>query len=184
MPARAVVRRRLLSEREQFVAGPAGPQAQSDLARELRGVVAELEPQCLGLYWPQRGEFNAPAVLLEDEKTRKSRLALPFAQRTPREMHYRLWDGRSPALVDECGIAASAGSAVVPDVVLVPCLGFTDDGFRLGYGGGYFDRWLALHPDVCAIGVAWFAARLDAADLVPMAHDMPLALVVTERGTI
>jgi 5-formyltetrahydrofolate cyclo-ligase len=66
----------------------------------------------------------------------------------------------------------------------VPCVGYTADGFRLGYGGGYFDRWLALHPDVCAIGVAWSAARLDAGQLAPLPHDVPLALIVTERGTI
>ena len=184
MPARADLRQRLLSERERFVAGPDGLQARSDLARELRRVVVDLEPECLGLYWPLPGEFNAPAALLEDEKGPKSRMALPFAQRTPAEMHYRLWDGLPPPLVDECGIAASAGPMVVPDVVLVPCLGYTDDGFRLGYGGGYFDRWLALHPDVCAVGVAWSSARLDRAALEPMPHDVPLALVITERGPL
>jgi 5-formyltetrahydrofolate cyclo-ligase len=183
MPARADLRQRLVSERQRFVAGPEGPQAQSDLARELRGVIADLEPQCLGLYWPQRGEFNAPVALVEDEVARKVPLALPFAQRTPRELLYRLWDGTVPTLIDDCGIASSAGSPVVPDVVLVPCVGYTDGGFRLGYGGGYFDRWLALHPDVCAVGVAWSMARLETVELAPMPHDVPLTLVVTERGT-
>mgnify|MGYP003693774087 CR=1 FL=1 len=69
-------------------------------------------------------------------------------------MHYRLWDGQAPRSVDECGIPSSDGAPVAPDVVLVPCVGFTASGFRLGYGGGYFDRWLAAHPQVCAVGVA------------------------------
>lgn len=97
-------------------------------------------------------------------------------------MHYRLWDRSEPALCDECGIPSCDGAAVVPDVVLVPCLGFTVSGFRLGYGGGYFDRWLALHPHVTSVGVAWSGGELSEAELSPQAHDQPLTLIVTERG--
>jgi 5-formyltetrahydrofolate cyclo-ligase len=68
--------------------------------------------------------------------------------------------------------------------VLVPCVGFTAAGYRLGYGGGYFDRWLALHSHVTTVGVAWASAQLDDATFVPEAHDLPLALVVTERGVV
>ncbi|MGH8798134.1 MAG: 5-formyltetrahydrofolate cyclo-ligase, partial [Caldimonas sp.] len=73
---------------------------------------------------------------------------------------------------------------VMPDVVLVPCVGYTESGWRLGYGGGYFDRWLAAHGQVCAVGVAWSVARLDEDELVPQPHDMRLALIVTERGPV
>jgi len=73
---------------------------------------------------------------------------------------------------------------VVPDVVLVPCLGYTASGFRLGYGGGYFDRWLAAHPQVTAVGVAWSACEIDEAELKPQPHDQRLMLVVTEQGVI
>ena len=97
-------------------------------------------------------------------------------------MHYRAWNGQTPTAVDECGIPASTGAQVVPDVVLVPCVGFTREGYRLGYGGGYFDRWLAEHPDVTAIGVAWSDAEIAAGEFTPKAHDLPLTLVVTELG--
>ena len=70
----------------------------------------------------------------------------------------------------------------MPDVVLVPCVGFTGAGYRLGYGGGYFDRWLAAHPHVVAVGVAWSVAELDPATFAAQPHDLPLAFVVTERG--
>ena len=63
-------------------------------------------------------------------------------------MEFRRWDGGAPALADECGIGSSDGAVVVPDVLVVPCVGFTDAGHRLGYGGGYYDRWLAAHRDV------------------------------------
>ena len=145
----------------RFVASAAAAPAEADLARELRDVLADLEPQCLGLYWPQRGEFNATVALAEHPGLGNTLRALPFARRAPPELHYRVWDGSAPSLVDECAVPTSAGAPVVPDVVLVPCVGYTPTGYRLGYGGGYFDRRLASHPGVCAVGVAWSAARLD-----------------------
>jgi 5,10-methenyltetrahydrofolate synthetase len=99
-------------------------------------------------------------------------------------MEYRAWNGAAPTIVDECGIPASAGAPVVPDVVLVPCVGFTADGYRLGYGGGYFDRWLAAHPDVTAVGIAWSGSRIDAATLEVQPHDQALTLIVTEHGVV
>ena len=97
-------------------------------------------------------------------------------------MHYRRWDGQAPTSVDACGIPCSDGSPVVPDVVLVPCLGFTDAGYRIGYGAGFFDRWMAAHPGVTAVGVAWRVARVDAGAFEALPHDQPLALVVSEAG--
>lgn len=99
-------------------------------------------------------------------------------------MHYRQWDRQLPALRDERGIPSVEGAMVVPDVVLVPCLGFTASGFRLGYGGGYFDRWLAAHPHVTAVGIAWSATELTEAELAPQPHDQTLMLIVTERGVV
>ena len=106
----------------------------------------DLEPELLGVYWPMRSEFNALAMFAADTLLATYPLALPFARKQPVEMHYRRWNGAVPALRDECGIFTSEGAPAVPDVVLVPCLGFTRAGFRLGYGGGYFDRWMAAHP--------------------------------------
>lgn len=60
-----------------------------------------------------------------------------------------------PSAQDECGIACSTGAVLVPDPVLVPCASFTREGYRLGYGGDYFDRWLSVHPGVTSIGLAW-----------------------------
>ena len=100
-------------------------------------------------------------------------------------MHYRAWPGGPPELVDECGIASTGGAEVLPDVVLLPCLGYTRAGYRLGYGAGYFDRWLAAHPQVTAIGVAWSVGEVDAdRGFTPQPHDQPLTLIVTERGIV
>ncbi len=181
---RATLRKRLLEERERFAGDPRLGDASSALGRQLALLLQQLEPQCLGLYWPVRGEFNAPASSAADAGLAEVPRALPFSRRADRTMQYRVWDGAAPRVVDECGIPGSDGAPVVPDVVLVPCVGFTADGLRLGYGGGYFDRWLAAHPQVVSVGVAWAAAKLDAAELQAEPHDQRLSLVVTEDGVV
>lgn len=177
-------RRHLLEQRIRFAADPAAADAAAALGRELRLALAPLEPECLGVYWPHRSEFNAAEAVAADSFEAKPLLALPFARRTPPEMHYRLWDGAAPRSVDECGIPSSDGPEAVPDVVVVPCVGYTASGHRLGYGGGYFDRWLGAHPHVCAVGVAWFVSRLEEPAFAPQPHDVPLAFIVTEHGPV
>lgn len=66
---------------------------------------------------------------------------------------------------------------LTPDVLFVPLVGFTDTGARLGQGGGHYDRWLAEHPALLAIGLAWDAQLCDVLPLEP--HDAALDAVVT-----
>ncbi len=129
-----------------------------------------------------RSEFNAAAAIAADSSLAPSALALPFVQKSPKRMDYRSWDGQAPQLRDECGILTAGGPVVVPDVVIVPCVGFTADGYRLGYGGGYFDRWLALHPETTAVGIAWYFQLIPADGFDPRGHDKPMTLIVTEQG--
>jgi 5-formyltetrahydrofolate cyclo-ligase len=67
--------------------------------------------------------------------------------------------------------------AVTPDLVIVPLLAFTPRGARLGQGGGHYDRWLADHPRVTAVGLAWDSQLRDMLPLEP--HDRALRTVVT-----
>jgi 5-formyltetrahydrofolate cyclo-ligase len=179
---RPALRQQLLAHREAFANGPEAIIAAAELARHLSGILRQLEPELLGLYWPYRSEFNAVAAIRADSTLATLPLALPFARRAPAEMHYRAWNGQAPTLRDDCGIPACEGAPVVPDVLLVPCVGFTAEGFRLGYGGGYFDRWLALHPGVTTIGVAWSASEIATGGFDAQPHDLAMTLVVTEHG--
>jgi 5,10-methenyltetrahydrofolate synthetase len=178
------LRRRLIAAREQHAASEVGSDARDALAGHLERLLVQLEPERLGLYAPMRGEFNAIDAL-DAWGGSKLRLALPFARRQPAAMHYRPWQGEALASTDECGLPAPAdGPEVVPDVVLVPCVAYTRSGYRLGYGGGYFDRWLAAHPGVTAIGIAWSGAEIAERDFAPQAHDRPMSLVLTEHGVV
>ncbi len=180
-PDRAVLRQTLLQQRREFIASPAFAAAEQQLGQRLLGLLEQLEPQCLGLYWPLEGEFNAAALLASASGLQACTLALPFARKANRQMDFRRWDRQPPAVQDECGIPSSAGAVVQPDVLLVPCVGFTTAGYRLGYGGGYYDRWLAAHPGVTTVGLAWQAGQID---LAVQPHDQPLTIVLTEAGLI
>jgi len=180
--ARQALRTRLLAEREAFVTSGAADAAGVALSDHLRAALVPLEPACLGLYWPLRSEFNAAAALGADRSFDETAFALPYARRVPRSMEFRRWDRGTTTLVDECGIASSDGAPIVPDVVVVPCVGFTADGHRLGFGGGYYDRWLAANRHVVAVGIAWSFAEIDVATFAARPHDVPLAFIVTERG--
>jgi 5-formyltetrahydrofolate cyclo-ligase len=186
MDPRNRLRQALLAQRDAFARHPDFAAAQTALVKGLEPVLRQLEPQCLGLYWPIRGEFNAPLLRTVWDDTDEWHWALPFAQRSPLQMHYRDWRGEAPTLQDDCGIPSVAGAPVEPDVVLVPCLGYTRGGHRLGYGAGYFDRWLATRPQVTAIGVAWSFGELapDTDGWQAQPHDQALMLVVTEHGVV
>lgn len=77
------------------------------------------------------------------------------------------------------GVMQPAGDTdtLEPGVLIVPLVGFTASGARLGQGGGHYDRWLADHPGTIAIGLAWDSQLVD--DLPSEAHDIPLSAVVT-----
>jgi 5-formyltetrahydrofolate cyclo-ligase len=180
---RAALRRQLLAQRLAWSGSPAAELAQAQLHERVMAVLAQLEPDCLGIYWPVQGEFNPREAALAAKGQWGCALALPYTSKSPVAMHFRAWDGAQPQGQDECGIPCAQGVPVLPDVVLVPCVGFTAEGWRLGFGGGYFDRFLAAHPEVTAIGVAWESARIETHVFQPLTHDLPLMAVLTESDT-
>lgn len=110
------------------------------------------------------------------------RLALPHFAARHAGMVFRGWAG--PYGEDELergpfGMFQPVGDspATVPDVLIVPLVGFTADGHRLGQGGGHYDRWLAEHPGRITIGLAWDCQLVDS--LPTESHDRPLDAIVT-----
>ena len=178
------LRSRLLAARSAWAASAGEAANAPQLASALRDAIASLEPQRLGLYCALPSEFNAAPAIVADARFDKCVLALPYARRTPRTMAFRHWNRAEPDVADECGIPSCEGAPVVPDVVVVPCVGYTASGYRLGFGGGYYDRWLAAHPNVVAVGVAWAFAEIDEAAFAAEPHDIALAFIVNENGVV
>jgi len=77
-------------------------------------------------------------------------------------------------------------NAPLPDIVLVPTLGFTRQGDRVGYGKGYYDRslaaWKAQGHRFTSIGIAWACGDLTGIPYTPAPHDVRLDAILTEQG--
>ena len=73
------------------------------------------------------------------------------------------------------------GTPIIPDIILVPLVAFDDNCNRLGYGGGYYDRYFASHPHAVKIGIAYELQRTDLSCVVEP-HDIKLDYIVTEGG--
>lgn len=147
----------------------------------LAALLTPLPPQTLAFCAPVRGEFDArplACLLLE----RGWRAAMPVVTAVAAPMSFRAWTPSSAMDSDRYGIPIPAdGNEVVPDIVLLPLVAFDTQGFRLGYGGGYFDRTLAaMVPRPQAIGVGFELGRVP--DIRPEPHDIGLDAVVTEAG--
>lgn len=151
------------------------------IAQRLDVACALLRPATLGFYWPMMGELSFVAWARERHERDGVQLALPVVVERGQPLEYWAWQ---PGATMAKGIweipIPAVRVPVVPDVVLAPLVGFTDDGYRLGYGGGYFDRTLAaLHPRPVAIGVGLALGRLEG--FVPQPHDIPMDFIVTEH---
>jgi len=132
-------------------------------------------------YHAHRDEAD-PALLLEALARTGAHIAFPrvTAKDAPLEFH-RVPDGEilHPGAF---GIhePLEHWPQVTPDILLLPLLAYDDHGYRLGYGGGYYDRSLAALPGVRAIGIAYAGQRMDF--LPHDAHDYPLYAILTENG--
>ncbi|HEX4506878.1 MAG TPA: 5-formyltetrahydrofolate cyclo-ligase [Alphaproteobacteria bacterium] len=145
--------------------------------------LSQLAPKLLGAYWPHRDEYD-PMPLAAWHSGRNGAVALPAVVAGGQPLEYRPWTPDTPVTPGRFSFGIPEpvnGPATVPDVLLVPLLGFDAAGFRLGYGGGYFDRTLAAYPRRPAtIGVGFELGRMPT--IQPQPHDIPLDVIVTEAG--
>lgn len=134
----------------------------------------------LGIYWPIRDEPDLRPVY--DELARQGvQLALPVVVERTAPLHFAAWKPGDVLARDAHGVPVpqQAGAPLHPDALLVPCVGFNAGRIRLGYGGGFYDRTLAVDPRPLAVGIA-YASSL--ADFPGEPHDIPLDDVITERS--
>lgn len=145
--------------------------------------VGEPAQRTVSLYWPFRGEPDLRPWIKTLEAS-GARCALPVVVAKGAPLVFRLWHTGDPLVPGVWNIPVPArGAEVVPDIVVAPIVGFDADLFRLGYGGGFFDRTLASfpsRPQVIGVGFAQF--RLET--IHPLPHDIPMDVIITEREVI
>lgn len=132
--------------------------------------------------WPIRNEYDA-RHLLRRLREQGATAALPVVVAPKSPLIFREWHPGVELALGKLDIPyPKASPEVAPDSVLLPMNGFDSAGYRLGYGGGFFDRTLealsARKPLV--IGVSFELAAIDT--IHPQPWDIPMDYVVTERG--
>jgi len=175
-------RARLIKERLEISAD--ARKSNSDrIAEQLDVAIGDLSGRVVSGYWPFRGEPDLREWLGRLE-SRGGRCALPVVVYANAPLVFRIWrqgDKLERGVLDIP--VPAAGEEVHPDVVIAPLVGYDRAGYRLGYGGGYFDRTLAAAPRrPLIIGVGYSQAELPT--IYPEAHDIAMDRIVTERGIL
>ena len=185
--SRAEVIRWRKSERERLMAQrlaiPAADRQEhaTRIADHLDRSLPDLAGTIVSLYWPIRGEPDL-RVWARSIELRGGRCALPVVVKKATPLVFREWQPGAPLVRGFWNIPIPAdGAEVRPDVTLAPVIGFDANGYRLGYGGGYFDRTLAaLSPRPRVIAVGYGLAAIPT--IHPLPHDIAMDAVVTENG--
>ena len=142
-----------------------------------------LRQMTVGFCWPYKGEFDA-RFLIHALRPHGARAALPEVVARDTPLVFREWwpgVAMTPRVFDLP--VPDDTSVVLPHALLIPPVGFDSRGYRLGYGGGYFDRTLAARPvQPLKIGVAFEISRIPT--IRPQPHDVPMDFIVTETGIL
>ncbi len=183
---RQQLRQRAVQARETLDLGTR-QRLQAEIDRHLQILLEQLAPQQLGFCWPYRAEPDVRELVARwlmadpaDPADPQRQAALPVVEDRQRALKFRQWTPETVLRAGAYGIPEPVGTAVLqPQVLLIPLNAFDAAGYRLGYGGGYFDRTLAELP-VQAVGVGFELGRVDSC--LPQAHDRPMDWIVTEAG--
>ena len=145
----------------------------------------------IGAYWPIKGEFDPLPALhrwkedgeLLDEPLRR-RIGLPVIDKLTKTLTFHVWYPGCPMEEDAYGIPKPKDTDVIqPTLLFVPCVGYGPGGYRLGYGGGFYDRTLAtLQPQPFTVGLGFTQGFVD--DLEPELHDIPLDAILNDHGVV
>jgi 5-formyltetrahydrofolate cyclo-ligase len=179
---RKATRAALLQRRSAVSSHERRQYAESLTAHLLTAVDLNAYP-VLGFYWPIRGELD-----LRDFARRHVEAgyvaALPVVVTKNAPVEFWQWQPGMSLRRGHWDIPVPvARHAVVPDALLIPLLGYDAAGYRLGYGGGYYDRTLAARRRrPLTIGVGYDDAAL--ATIYPQPHDIPMDIIVTERRVL
>jgi 5-formyltetrahydrofolate cyclo-ligase len=179
---KAQLRKEAFAVREQ--AWRADPEAGESLKRHLVEALAMPPGIAISGYWPLPGEIDVRPALRHYHREGHT-VGLPVVTGKHQPLVFRLWDPSLELVQGSFRVMTPPpeAPAVLPTILLVPLLAFDPEGYRLGYGGGFYDRTLAklrAEAHAVAVGVAYAVQEVP---LVPRgAFDQPLDFIVTERA--
>ncbi|MEY3382125.1 MAG: hypothetical protein RL468_2723 [Pseudomonadota bacterium] len=161
------------------------------LQQVMRGWLIGRDDLTIGAYWPIKGEFDPlPALyrwkedgeLLEEPQPR--RIGLPVIDKVHKTLTFHAWYPGCPMEEDAYGIPKPKDTElIVPTLLFVPCVGYGPGGYRLGYGGGFYDRTLlALQPRPFTVGLGFADGFVP--DFEAQAHDVPLQAILNDHGVV
>ena len=152
------------------------------IGRELDRLIGNVSGRIISGYWPIKAEPNLMSWM-EGLEARGATCCLPVVVEPNTPLVFKKWRRGMKMTPGIWNIPTPTDSpVVVPDIVLAPVLRFDEGCYRLGNGGGYFDRTLAvLRPRPLVIGVGY--ERLRIRTIYPQPHDVAMDVIVTERGT-
>jgi 5-formyltetrahydrofolate cyclo-ligase len=164
-------------------------QTASDRESWTNAIAASLEPVlksakgAVSFYMPFKGEPDL-RPLMRRLSAAGVLLALPAVPVKQQPMVFHPW---TPGCKMTSGIlnipVPATEERVSPAIFLAPVVGFDARGFRLGYGGGYFDRTLAHLPgDWQVIGIGFDCQEIET--IHPQGHDIPMNMVITQSGRV
>ena len=183
------------------------------LQRVMRIWLVGRPDEVIGAYWPIKGEFDPlpalyrwqeDAILSQDLSSNPAlaqvelaqlatesiasrsprKIGLPVVNKQHKTLTFHAWYPGCPMEEDAYGIPKPKDTeVVVPTLLFVPCVGYGPGGFRLGYGGGFYDRTLAtLQPRPFTVGLGYTHGWLP--DFEPEPHDLPLDALLNDNGVV
>lgn len=173
--------RQQLVARRQSLAPSMRIAAEQQIHQYLLSMLARMPPGIISFYMPIRGELNCQP-LIEVLLKNGWQAALPKIIAKDTALQFRQWTPETPMQPEIWQIPVPQNtSQLIPNVLLIPLVGFDRQLHRLGNGGGFYDRSLAsITPKPLAIGVGLASLQLD--NIQPQPHDIAMDFVVTEQG--
>jgi 5,10-methenyltetrahydrofolate synthetase len=196
------LRQDLLAQRKQFAASASYSIAQEAILASLAAFLDnhDTQIQSTALYCPIQDELDLrPALLAWAQSKAGKTLALPFA-RPDKHLDFYAWEAGDLLIPSRHGVPEPDPNnprrpQVTPDCILIPCVGWSESRvgdkthyWRLGYGGGYFDRTLAqlrkAKPSLLCVGIGFDWQKLEDSHWQAQTHDEPLDAMLTESGLL
>jgi 5,10-methenyltetrahydrofolate synthetase len=173
------IRLTLLAVRNN-IAADQRPLLDNAIAAKILDCWNEKKPRTVGVYWPMRGEPDLRALYATLHEM-GVQLALPVVTEEDQPLTFVAWTPGEAMIRDRFGasVPAASNAELEPQALIIPCLGFTHERFRLGYGGGFYDRTLVQAPRPYTVGVA-YAICQTTFDVEP--YDIGLDMVITDQA--